>query len=309
LLLSPYIIYYFFFEKAKKFAIFCKKTRPLVTAFSYALDKPFSPCYAFSMITLLIIDPQNDFCVSGGSLFVPGAEGDCGRTAAFLDAAGSRVDSVVVTLDCHQNRSIFHPAFWHGRNGAHPVPFTAITAASLAAGDYTPVNPGHDQYAAEYLAALEKGGKYALTIWPPHCLVGTPGQSVESRIYAAIARWEAKSGAKPVRFVLKGLNPLTEHYSAVRAEVPDPADPATGKNGALMEELRRADQVYIAGEALSHCVAFTVRDLWADIPPDRMTVLADCTSPVAGFDREAFVEEFTRRGIRCADSTALLAQR
>ena len=37
-------------------------------------------------IQLLVIDPQNDFCHPDGSLFVPGADDDVERLAAFVES-------------------------------------------------------------------------------------------------------------------------------------------------------------------------------------------------------------------------------
>lgn len=120
----------------------------------------------------------------------------------------------------------------------------------------------------------------------------------------------ARSNFTQVNHVLKATNPRSEHYSAIRAQVPDPADPATQTAGALIDTLRCADEIIIAGEALSHCVANTVRDLAAshgDANVSKLVLLTDGTSPVGGFEQlgDDFQNEFTSRGMRTATTQTL----
>jgi nicotinamidase-related amidase len=84
--------------------------------------------------------------------------------------------------------------------------------------------------------------------------------------------------------VTKGSNPWTEHFSAVKAEVPDPEDPTTQVNTRLIQTLEDADLILLAGEAETHCVMNTVADI-ADFFSDakyveKMVWLTDATSPV-----------------------------
>ena len=70
-----------------------------------------------------------------------------------------------------------------------------------------------------YLEALEQGGRYSLMVWPVHCVIGTWGHN----IHGAVPKPSASGNPGSARgvAVLKGQNPLTEQYSAVRAEVPE----------------------------------------------------------------------------------------
>ena len=107
--------------------------------------------------------------------------------------------------------------------------------------------------------------------------------------------------------VIKGTNPYTEHYSALQAEVPDPQDPSTQLNTPLLERIAAADQVVIAGEASSHCVAYTVRDLFAHLPAENLkhfVLLTDCMSPVSGFEQQhaAFLQEAADHGVLLTSS-------
>ena len=262
-------------------------------------------------IHLLIIDPQNDFCdLPGAALPVAGADADMQRLAAFVTRLGDRLDGIHVTLDSHQPLDIAHPRWWRNAAGESPAPFTLISAADVRDGIWQARDPQQQAYSQGYCEALEANGRYQLIIWPEHCLIGSWGHNVHSAVAGALADW-GRQRLKTVDYVFKGTNPATEHYSAIRAEVPDPADPDTGLNRALIERLSAADTVVIAGEALSHCVAATVRDLADQLDPadiSRLVLLTDCCSPVGGFEAlgEQFLADLTARGMRTATSTEFL---
>ena len=86
----------------------------------------------------------------------------------------------------------------------------------------------------------------------------------------------------------KARQPFTEHYSVVGPEVTKgPKGETLGKhNDAFIEELKEVDAMVIAGQAKSHCVAWTISDLLDDIratDPElakKVYLLEDCTSPV-----------------------------
>jgi nicotinamidase/pyrazinamidase len=264
-------------------------------------------------IHLLVIDPQIDFCdPDRGALYVPGAEADMTRLAALVDRLGPRLADIHVTLDSHHPVDIAHPVFWRDPSGAPPAPFTQITAADVKAGRWSTTLPGARKRALAYLEALEAGGRYPHVVWPPHCLIGSRGHNVVPELFAAFARWEDDRFAV-VDYVTKGSNLWTEHFSAVQAEVPDPADPDTQVNTRLIDTLERADLVVLAGEAGSHCLANTVRDIAASFSDPRyvekMVLLIDATSPVPGFEplQDDFVREMTALGMRTATTADLLA--
>ena len=63
-------------------------------------------------------------------------------------------------------------------------------------------------------------------------------------------------------------------------------------NQSLISVLKHADHVAICGEALSHCVNYTVRDLVDNWPEERIRdlyLLTDCSSPVPGFEKNGKV--------------------
>ena len=68
---------------------------------------------------------------------------------------------------------------------------------------------------------------------------------------------------------VQGQNVKTEMYSCFSAEVPLDDDPSTQLNTSLMAELAAFSEVCIAGQAKSHCVNFTVRDMVSHYPEVR----------------------------------------
>ena len=260
---------------------------------------------------LLVIDPQNDFCDPNGSLYVPGADGDMDRLARFVDRMRDKLAAIHVTLDSHRKVDISHPIWFRDSRGRHPAPLTVITAGDLDAGTWTTTQPSAYPRTLAYLRALEAGGRYPHVVWPYHCLIGDGGHNVWPNLATAIHAWEERFAMAD--FVTKGSNPWTEHFSAVQAEVPDPDDPTTQVNTGLITTLEQADTVYLAGEALSHCLANTVRDI-ADKLADpsfvqKLVLLSDCSSAVPSFEpyADAFLKDMAARGMRTTTSDRALA--
>ncbi len=258
---------------------------------------------------LLIVDPQEDFCnPHTGALYVPGAEHDMERLASLIDRLGRSLTRIDVTLDSHHAVHVFFGHFWQDPAGNPPPPFTTISYAQVEAGVWRTRWPEHSDVAAEYTRALEATQKYRLTIWPTHCLLGSRGALVYSPLFQALQSWERATG-KSVVYRLKGEHPFTEHYSAVKAEVPVDDDPGTLADTAWTSSLTDCDTLLLAGEALSHCFMSTVSDL-ADLHPEtasRFTILTDLTSSIPGFEPECerFLADMETRSARLLTSTDL----
>jgi nicotinamidase-related amidase len=259
---------------------------------------------------LVVIDPQNDFCDPSGALFVPGADADIHRLAAMIDRLRGRIGDIHVTLDSHRKVDISHPMWWRDPNGREPNPFTCITAADVLAGRWTTARSDLRARSLEYLQSLEQSGRYPHTIWPYHCLIGDEGHNVSPALAAAMHEWEQRFAT--VDFITKGSNPFTEHFSAVQAEVPDPDDPGTQVNTDFIDTLEHADVILLAGEALSHCLANTVRDIADRFGPDqlgKLHLLTDASHNVPGFEAfgDAFLRDMTSRGMKLTTTTAFAA--
>src|SRR5262249_19078782 len=143
------------------------------------------------------------------------------------------------------------------------------------------------KHALHYVRRLSQGGKYPLMVWPYHAMLGGIGHALVSAVEEALffhclAR-QIQSG-----FEVKGDHPLTESYSVLGPEVTDPdeGEPLVEPDTHLLEKLAHCDVLIIAGQAKSHCVAWTIDDLLEYLQHDapevvrKVYVLEDCTSPV-----------------------------
>ncbi|MDJ0697884.1 MAG: cysteine hydrolase family protein [Mastigocoleus sp. MO_167.B18] len=255
-------------------------------------------------VCLLLIDVQNTFCIPNFELFVGGKSGngaveDNVRLCEFIYHNLGVITSIIPTMDTHKAMQIFHPVFWVNEAGEHPIPaVTNITPDDIAKGIWK-VNPAvaysvtnNDEnllqkQAYNYVHKLTQNGKYPLTIWPYHSMLGGIGHALVSAIEEAIF-FHNLIRESQTQFEIKGNNPLTENYSVLSPEVLEGFDknPIAQKNTALIEQLLEFDAVIIAGQAKSHCVAWTIEDLLNEIQQvdikqaQKIYILEDCTSPV-----------------------------
>jgi len=253
-------------------------------------------------IGLLLIDVQNTFCLPDFELFVTGRSGtgavdDNRRLCEFIYRHLAAITQIIPTLDTHQPIQIFHSIFLVDEAGEHPAPYTLISAEEVEQGRWR-FNPaaaealGIDaeeaqRYLRHYTRTLKERGKYQLTVWPYHALLGGIGHALVPAVEEAVFFHSIARCAQPA-FQIKGDHPLTEHYSALGPEVTeDPTgSPIARKNTPLIEKLLEFDAVLIAGQAKSHCVAWTIEDLLKAITQKdpklarKIYLLEDCTSPV-----------------------------
>ena len=270
---------------------------------------------------LLLIDPQVDFC-EGGALAVPGGQAALDNVAGFIDRFGSQLDDIIVTLDSHNLLHIAHP-IWFLKDGKAPDPFTTvmeqdgqIVFGTLdAQGDFqqesvgTTRHPGFADWTVEYLKKLKDGNRYPHMLWPPHCLIGTPGACMVLSIITATQEWERKQFGV-VSKVTKGSDIKVEHFGALRAEVENPDNPETKVNSHFLQLLSDPDTtVYGAGLARGHCLANTCMDVAEEFDGDsfceRFVLLEDGTADVANLEflGDAFVSKMTARGMKTAKTT------
>jgi len=234
------------------------------------------------------IDAQIAFCNPKGSLFVPGAVEDTQRAVDFFAARLARVTTMVLSLDTHAVHQIFHPSFWVNGDGDHPAPFTVISRVDVASKKWIPVR---DRDACvEYVGKLEASGKYVLTIWPYHALLGGVSHALVPAVME-LAMLHALARDADTIFETKGQFPLTENYSVLSPEVTELASLGSGArvgafNTKLFDLLMKHDRVYVFGQAKSHCVLSTLLDMRAQIEradralAKKIFVLVDAMSPV-----------------------------
>jgi nicotinamidase-related amidase len=276
-----------------------------------AADDSFRLC-------LVAIDVQNTFCTPGFELVVPGAVDDNRRLCEFVYRNLGAITRIVPTLDTHQVMQIFHALWLVDEGGNHPAPYTLVPADEIERGTWK-VNPaaarslGLDgDYASRHLAhyarALQRGGKFALTVWPYHALIGGIGHALVSAVEEAIF-FHSVARESQADFQVKGRNPLTEHYSMLGPEVTEGADGErlAEKDTAFVEQLLGYDAVVVAGQAKSHCVAWTIDDLLAGTGGDRQLaakiyLLEDCSSPVVVPGAVDYTEDANAAFARFADA-------
>jgi nicotinamidase-related amidase len=222
---------------------------------------------------------------------VPGAVEDTTRTLAFLYENLGAITELVFSLDTHHVFQVFHPSWWAAADGAPPPPFTAITAEDVRAGRWRAAAAENQARAREYVERLEADGRYVLTIWPYHTLLGGVSHALVPALMEA-AMFHALVRRTPPVFETKGSEPSTESYSVLSPEVRELGGARIGAfNQALFERLLAFDRVYVFGQAKSHCVLSTLRDLREHVERtqnanagakllDKIWILEDAMSPV-----------------------------
>jgi nicotinamidase-related amidase len=252
-------------------------------------------------IALLVVDVQNTFCIPGFELFVAGRSGtgavdDNRRLCEFVYRNLGTITEILPSLDTHNAMQVFHAIWLVDEQGEHPPPYTLVSAEDVEAGRWR-VNRAvaeslglsvdyAERHLAHYTRRLAEGGKYDLTIWPYHAMLGGIGHALVSTVEEAIFFHGVARYSGP-DFQVKGDRPLTEHYSMLGPEVTEGPDGERlgAKNSELIEKLLRFDAVVVAGQAKSHCVAWTIDDLLDNedvregLAP-KTYLLEDCSSPV-----------------------------
>jgi nicotinamidase/pyrazinamidase len=155
---------------------------------------------------LIVVDVQKDFC-PGGALAVP--RGD--EVVAPILSIAPRFAHIILTQD-------WHPAHHTSFATSHPgkMPFETIELA----------------YGAQ-------------TLWPAHCVQGSPGAGFHPGLYLPQAEL----------ILRKGFRPQVDSYSAFFEN--DHAT-ATGLAGYLRE--RGMTRVFFAGLAYDYCVGYSALD-------------------------------------------------
>lgn len=255
-----------------------------------------------SKICLLAVDVQNTFCIPGFELYVGGRSGhgavdDNKRLCEFIYRNLATITKIVATLDTHQAMQIFHCLFFVNDQGEHPAPYTLITLEDVIQGrwrfnpalsDSLQLSPEQGQRHLEhYTRQLQRSGKYQLTVWPYHGMLGGIGHALVAAVEEAIF-FHTLSRHSQADLRIKGNHPLTEHYSVLGPEVATGVDglPLPHTNDNIHQILGTYDAVIIAGQAKSHCVAWTVADMLTKTLAEdgklaeKIYLLEDCTSAV-----------------------------
>ena len=155
---------------------------------------------------LIVIDLQNDFC-PGGALAVAGGD----EIVPLVNAMIAEFDHVVLTQDWHPEG---HSSFASQHDGKNP-----FESVSMPYGEQT--------------------------LWPDHCVQGTPGAEFHAGL-----EW-----TKAELVVRKGFRKAIDSYSAFFEN--DRTTP-TGLGGYLKE--RGISDLTLVGLATDFCVAYSAID-------------------------------------------------
>ncbi len=245
-------------------------------------------------VLFLGIDVQQDF-MDYGALGVAGAQKDVERMTRFIYDNMEKISNIAVSMDTHTPHQIFHPCWWIDENGEHPAPYTVITLKDLDEGKWRAViNP---QASREYVKHLEQDAKKALCIWTYHCMQGTTGAALENQ-FANMIYFHSVARKAVVQRLVKGQDPMSEMYGIIRPEY----DTKGYMNLEFLNKLERFDKVLIAGEAKSHCVLESIKQIleYYETRPEvteKVYVLEDCMSSISGYEDMAnqMFEDFRKR--------------
>jgi len=270
---------------------------------AWAREHGLTPAAADSFrVCLMAVDVQNTFCLPDFELFVAGRSGtgavdDNRRLCDFIYRNLGAITRVVPSLDTHRAMQVFHAIWLVDDRGEHPPPYTIVSAQDVERGRWRVnlevaralgIDPDYARrHLAYYTRRLAEGGKYDLTVWPYHAMLGGVGHALVPAVEEAVFFHTVARLSQP-EFQVKGDEPLTEHYSMLGPEVtegPD-GDSLGRRNTELIDKLLGYDAVIVAGQAKSHCLAWTIDDLLKDDDvrerrlAERTYLLEDCTSPV-----------------------------
>lgn len=242
-------------------------------------------------VLFLGIDVQQDF-MDHGALGVPGANGDVERMTRFIYRNMDKISNIAVSIDTHTPHQIFHPCWWIDENGNNPAPYTLISLADLDSGKWRAViNPVASR---DYVEHLEIYGKKTLCIWTYHCIQGTTGCALENQ-FSNMIYFHSVAKKSVLQRLVKGQDPLSEMYGVIKPEY----DTKNYINLDFLNQLEQYDKIVIAGEAKSHCVMESIKQILEHYQtrPDitqKIYILEDCMSVIPGFEdvtAQAF-EEF-----------------
>jgi len=192
---------------------------------------------------LIVIDVQNDFC-PGGALAVSGGD----EIVPLVNRLIAEFEHVVLTQDWHPARHSSFASSHHGKG-----PFDTVEM---------PYGPQ--------------------TLWPDHCVQGTPGADFHPGL-----EW-----TRAELVIRKGFRPAIDSYSAFFEN--DHATP-TGLAGYLKE--RGISELTLVGIATDFCVAYSALD--AVRSGFTVTVLLDaCRAIDLGGSLAAMKEKMAAAGVK-----------
>jgi len=155
---------------------------------------------------LLVVDMQNDFCPAG-QLAVAGGD----EIIPVIHSIAPRFEHIILTQDWHSPR---HQSFASAHPGKNPFEQIQLSYGSQ-------------------------------TLWPDHCVQGTPGAEFHPALHLTQAEL----------ILRKGFRPEIDSYSAF---FENDRTTATGLGSYLHE--RGFARIFLAGLAYDYCVGYSALD-------------------------------------------------
>lgn len=275
--------------------------------FSLAEQESFTASTDDSLKRLLLcIDVQKDF-IEGGVLGIPGSIADVERLTRFIYNNMGAISSIICSLDTHVPHQIFHPCWWINSEREHPSPYTFISYDDVVANRWKPLI-GDPKDSIRYLREIEKEGsdKKQLCIWPYHCIAGTEGGTLENE-FAKMVYFHSLTRKSVTRMIQKGTDPYSEMYGIIKPEY----SKENYLNTPVLKAIESYDEIYVAGEAASHCLLESVKQIaeyFSNRPElvQKITIIEDCTSPISGYEvytEAEFLKLKNSYGIKFAKTT------
>ena len=148
---------------------------------------PARPSEDSLRVCLLAVDVQNTFCIPDFELFVGGRSGtgavdDNRRLCEFVYRNLGTITQIFPSLDTHHAMQVFHAIWLVDEHGNHPEPYTLVSPEDVESGrwrvneavaDALGIDPDYARATSPTTRErLAEGGKYNLTIWPYHAMLG-----------------------------------------------------------------------------------------------------------------------------------------
>ncbi len=201
------------------------------------------------MRALIIVDIQNDFC-PGGRLGIE--EGD--RIIPSINRSMGKFDRIVATQDWHPSG---HKSFASN-------------------------HPGKQVYSKILL------GNHEQTLWPDHCIQGTPG-----------AEFHPALDLNPLSLIIrKGTNLKVDSYSTF---MDNDRSSYTGLLGYLNG--LKINEIFLCGLATDYCVFYSARDaIKAGL---KVSVITDVCRGVAKASTENALNQMRQMGVNLITHTEI----
>lgn len=265
-------------------------------------------------VALLIIDADNDFVNSTGTLSVPGAENAMMKLSDWIINNSDRIDSIYASQDAHSIRHIGHVGFWKkGPKGmCEPSVGQIITSEMLLDEEYEPKFHNKSD-TIKYLKNLEEKGKN-LKIWPVHSIDGSWGQAFPYYMTNALNYWTELNQKDPC-IIRKGKENSREMYSIFSYSYPlaGEDESALKESFDYFNQLSRYDKILIAGQAGDYCVAETLVDLLFYMSPQimgKIILLKDAISFIDPYKNrdiyESAIENYEAKEMLLSETTDYL---